>query len=121
MGFVGFGIAADVAFGGLQDFFVASSGDYAAFHTCHGSLPPKSSIRPLYVGHHPSYQSDVRCMHHSHGTQLTDTLGTLLGQNVTFEGMFTLEAVGGFLETLGRATVGFHLRHFLLRIVCTML
>ena len=43
-----------------------------------------------------------------------------LFQNVTFEGLLSLETVGGFLETLVSTTISFHLWHFTLRIVFTM-
>jgi hypothetical protein len=53
--------------------------------------------------------------------ELTLTLGALLGQDMTGEGLLVLEAGGGFLEPLGGSAFGFHLRHFLkLRILFLM-
>jgi len=50
-------------------------------------------------------------MYHGHWAQLTNTLGRLLGQNVTFEGLFSLETVSGFFEALVSATISLDLRH----------
>ena len=45
--------------------------------------------------------------------ELTLTLGALLCQDMTGEGLLVLEAGGGFLEPLGGSAFGFHLGHFL--------
>lgn len=44
--------------------------------------------------------------------ELTLTLGALLGQDMTGEGLLVLEASGGFLEPFRGSAFGFHLRHF---------
>jgi hypothetical protein len=54
----------------------------------------------------------VRSTDHSRAAQAAFLLLRFLGQNMTVEGVATLEAArGGFLETLGRAPVGFQLGH----------
>ena len=46
-----------------------------------------------------------------HSTQLTLTLGRLLGQDVATERLLVLEAVSGLFEALSSAAVAFDFRH----------
>ena len=46
-----------------------------------------------------------------HSTQLTLTLGRLLGQDVATERLLVLEAISSLLEALGSAAVAFDFRH----------
>jgi hypothetical protein len=57
--------------------------------------------------------SHVRLGNQLGAAELTLTLGALLGQDMTGEGLFVLEAGGGFLEPLGGSAFRFHFRHFL--------
>jgi hypothetical protein len=58
---------------------------------------------------------------HCSAAQTAFLLLRFLGQNVTVKGVATLEtARGGFLETLGRAPVGFQLGHGLAPIFAPM-
>jgi hypothetical protein len=46
-----------------------------------------------------------------HATQLTLTLGRLLGQDVATERLFVFEAIRSLFEALGSAAVAFDFRH----------
>ena len=65
----------------------------------------------LKIRQHALDQSLVSGMNLQHRAKLTLTLGAFLGQNMAFEGLLVLHAVGGFLETLCRTADSFNLRH----------
>jgi hypothetical protein len=78
-------------------------------------LAAESARRHTLDGSHVSFGNQLGT------TELTLTLGTLLGQDMTGEGLLVLEASGGFLEPLGGSAFGFHFGHFLkLRILFLM-
>jgi hypothetical protein len=62
---------------------------------------------------HTPYGCHIRLSDQLGTAELTLTLGALLGQDMTGEGLLVLEAGGGFLEPLGGSAFGFHFRHFL--------
>jgi len=69
-------------------------------------------ISALLARSHTLDGSHVRLGDQLGTAELTLTLGALLGQDMTGEGLLVLEASGGFLEPLGGSAFGFHLRHF---------
>ncbi len=54
-------------------------------------------------------------MDHAHRTQMTLTLGRLLGKNMLLVGLLALETVGGLLKTLPGTLVIFNFWHYKLR------
>jgi len=66
----------------------------------------------LCVRHHAFDGFDIGCIDHVGAAQSALTLLIFLGQDMAVEGVTTLESAGsGFLETFGRAPIGFHLGH----------
>jgi hypothetical protein len=71
------------------------------------SYPQKLNVRHHAIDHFNVTRMDSRIV-----TQMTFTLGALLGEDMTTERLRSFKSArGSASETLGCATIGFHLRH----------
>jgi hypothetical protein len=95
-----------IAFGLLENFFVTTIGNNAAFYSSHFLSPDFE----LIFTQHALYCRHVAGMYSAGTAKLALTLGGHLGQDVALVGALALEAGTGFLEPFRGTTMGFQFR-----------